>query len=358
MKPPASFDDEQLLAIAADMLAESGFGGKCDLLRLEGGRNNRVFRVDTADRRFLLKSYFAHPNDPRDRLATEFAFCQFAWRHGLRNIPEPIASSRAANMAIYGYIDGRRLTAAEIDDSHVTAALEFYKLLNRHAAAVDAAQLPAASEACFSIREHLDCVSRRVAALSQIDVTTAAGREAHDLAARRLVPAWNDVSNEARSIVKAERLTLDEKLRRDQRCLSPSDFGFHNALVDESGSVFFIDFEYAGWDDPAKLICDFFCQVELPVGHEFLPRFTDAVASTCSDPHALRCRVRMLLPVYQLKWCCILLNEFLPPGGARRRFGANEADDARQREQLIKVRAALSVVEAHDFSGGKSEPNG
>ena len=33
----------------------------------------------------------------------------------------------------------------------------------------------------------------------------------------------------------------------------------------------FIDFEYAGWDDPSKLICDFFCQ--------------PAVKATCGRPH-------------------------------------------------------------------------
>ena len=32
-----------------------------------------------------------------------------------------------------------------------------------------------------------------------------------------------------------------------ERCISPSDFGFHNALVDERGIVRFLDFEYSGW---------------------------------------------------------------------------------------------------------------
>ena len=38
--------------------------------------------------------------------------------------------------------------------------------------------------------------------------------------------------------------------------LSPSDFGFHN-ILSHHNNLYYIDFEYAGWDDPYKLIADF-----------------------------------------------------------------------------------------------------
>ena len=41
--------------------------------------------------------------------------------------------------------------------------------------------------------------------------------------------------------------------------MSPSDFGFHN-VIKKDDFLYFIDFEYAGLDDPVKLICDFYCQ--------------------------------------------------------------------------------------------------
>ena len=40
------------------------------------------------------------------------------------------------------------------------------------------------------------------------------------------------------------------------RVLSPSDFGFHNALRRPDGTIVFVDFEYFGWDDPAKMMAD------------------------------------------------------------------------------------------------------
>ena len=41
------------------------------------------------------------------------------------------------------------------------------------------------------------------------------------------------------------------------RILSPSDFGLHNT-ISKKNKLYFFDFEYFGWDDPIKLICDFF----------------------------------------------------------------------------------------------------
>ncbi len=90
--------------------------------------------------------------------------------------------------------------------------------------------------------------------------------------------------------------------------MSPSDFGFHNILVDNK-TLYFFDFEYAGWDDPAKLFCDFYSQPESPVIFEQAETFRILVS------HALKLTeanlwTKELLPFYRLKWCCILLNEF------------------------------------------------
>ena len=49
------------------------------------------------------------------------------------------------------------------------------------------------------------------------------------------------------------------KLKKEEMIISPSDFGFHN-VINKNNKLFFIDFEYAGLDDPIKLICDFYCQ--------------------------------------------------------------------------------------------------
>src|SRR4029077_9202981 len=88
--------------------------------------------------------------------------------------------------------------------------------------------------------------------------------EVRDFVTRDLLPGWRAVERELQARAAGRGIAIDARLPDEAVILSPSDFGFHNALVD-GGRVGFVDFEYAGRDDPAKLIGDFFNQVERPV---------------------------------------------------------------------------------------------
>ena len=80
---------------------------------------------------------------------------------------------------------------------------------------------------------------------------------------------------------------LTEELRQETMCIFSSDFGFHNALIDESGTVYLLDFEYAGWDDPAKLVCDFSNQPDMLLPEELSFRFQSAVIDYDETPEYL-----------------------------------------------------------------------
>lgn len=310
--------------------------------RLPGGGNNRVYRVETAAGPVLLKEYFRHAADPRDRLGAEQAFLHFAWAHGVRAIPQPLACDRGAGIGIYEFLTGRKLAPGEVTAAHVDEAAAFFAAVNRHRHGPATAALPVASEACFSLAEHLACVDRRMARLATIKPESDLHRRAAALVAERLVPAWQRV----RASVAAGGLPLDTPLAAADRVISPSDFGFHNCIATDSG-LKFIDFEYAGWDDPAKTVCDFFCQPAVPVPREYFERFLEAAADGSRDPAALRERVSLLLPVYELKWCCIMLNEFLPADDRRRVFARDaESAEARRAQQLDKVDRFLSPLHA------------
>jgi hypothetical protein len=62
-------------------------------------------------------------------------------------------------------------------------------------------------------------------------------------------------------------------------------------------------------------------------------------------PERILQRIDLLLPVFQLKWCCIVLNEFLPTGRSRRRFSSADLRLERQPEvQLQRARRLLEVA--------------
>jgi len=117
--------------------------------------------------------------------------------------------------------------------------------------------------------------------------------------------------------------------------ITPSDFGLHNALISGSGEPYFIDFEYAGWDDPAKTICDFFLQPKIPIPQMHFHAFAQQVCSMSINSEQTLQRTKLMFPVCKVKWCCIVLNVFARAGKTRRQF-ANSGQNPEAQIALAK----------------------
>jgi len=338
---------ETLREVAAGLIAPLGLRGETRLEPLRGGANNRVFRLVVGDRTLLFKAYFQHRDDPRNRLESEYAFTTFAWQRGVRRVPQPLALDPVHGVALYEYVEGRPVAPGEVNEALVRQALDFYQELNGHRDRAEGAGLPLASEAYFTLAAHLRGVEGRVRRLGKLDDAGDVGRAAARFVAADLTEAWARIAALVRDGAKRLGLRLDRELAPAARCLSPSDFGFHNAILGRDGRLRFVDFEYAGWDDPAKLVCDFFCQEAVPVPETHYEWFAGEVVRDLPEPEEQRARVDLLRPIYRIKWCCILLNEFLPLARERRRFTRRAEDErARKAVQLGKARRALLRAES------------
>jgi len=152
----------------------------------------------------------------------------------------------------------------------------------------------------------------------------------------RSQPAWAQIKAAAHKQLEglAEALSV--------RLISPSDFGFHNALKADDGRISFVDFEYAGWDTAGKLVGDAFNQVKVPLPMSAYAGFRDRIAALFARPRDVARACDALLPVYGIKWVTILLNEFLPVGAKRRDFAQTGPSRALQ---LEAARAKLTDVE-------------
>src|SRR5204863_7738959 len=131
--------------------------------RLPGGANNRVFRIDPDSGGAVLKAYFRHPADPRDRLGAEYGFVTYARAAGIRAVPAPLGVDAAAGIALYELAPGRPAEPRDVTGETVDRAADFGVALNDERWRAAAGRLPAASEACFSIADHVATVERRVA---------------------------------------------------------------------------------------------------------------------------------------------------------------------------------------------------
>jgi hypothetical protein len=305
---------------------------------IAGGRNGRVYRVTAGDgARYALKAYFRHWKDDCDRLAAEFDGLSFLWDHGVRDVPRPIASAREAGYALYEYVEGEPASVARVTASDVDAAVGFLAGLRRLRDAPGSGALPAASEACFSGRAlevNLRARLRRLEGSNgqPTDPGLRAFLTDEFVPALDALVAWSQA-----------QLDFERELARAERTLSPSDFGFHNALR-RGGRLVFLDFEYFGWDDPAKMAADFLLHPAMELPAELKRRFVAGVLARFADDAGLARRVRALYPLFGLKWCLILLNEFMSEDLSRRRFAGVVDCPALRIEQLGKARRILHQV--------------
>ena len=294
----------------APFVRQSGFE-TFSLHEIKSGRNSRVYRIDGLDRQAVLKMYHRHPDDPRDRLGTEFAFLELLAGAPLVCAPRPLRRDDRLGLGLYEFLPGERVT--QIGPSDLDQAVAFIQAINELRDSKAAKKLSLASEACRTIDDHVTLVSKRVFSLRGITV------DQESLSLRKfidndLLPALNGITDQ---IYSAYDLSARRQPVSDQHwILSPSDFGFHNVLR-AGHTLFFVDFEYAGWDDPAKLICDFSCQPERPITAEQAEHFSNTMA-TWLNSCDLMVRAENLTPLYRVKWCCILLNEYLQEGRDRR----------------------------------------
>jgi hypothetical protein len=322
---------------AAELLLKIGKRSPHFLTPLPGGRNNTVWRVDTGQDSYLLKKYFWSESDPRNRLGQEWAFLEYLQSIHSRKAPAPLAKISEQRFALLEFISGK--SPEEITESDILNAAVFFADINssRHLAR----HLPCVSEAAFSLDAHLATAALRIDHLAKIEPTTPDHSAAVEFINSTLQPLWKKIRERLERIPPATRAAV---LSPDSRCLSPSDFGFHNALRQSDGTLCYLDFEYAGWDDPAKTLIDFTNQPDRILPEPLAALFLEKTIPLFSDSADLKSRMAILTPVYQIKWACICLNAFLP---------GRTADPTRPLEaQLIRSRAmshlAMQSLKPHD----------
>jgi len=339
------------LKFAVDgMLKGAQLDGEIDRVEiLNGGKNNQTYKlILRGGKRYVVKKYFQHAEDLRDRQNSEFLFSTYAGKLCPDSVAKVYCQDQSIKATLFEFIEGDAILPGSVDITEINCAINFINALNSLSLKIDAASLPAASEACFSVKEHLDLVESRVCALQALISEQLDQKSLKFI--DELSRFWTSLKDLIILEAKASRIDINSKLALEDRCISPSDFGFHNAIKDQHKNIRFIDFEYAGWDDPAKLVGDFFAQLAVPVPEEFVEKFIDSIALNFSDVQGFKVRAKLLMPVYQIKWCCIALNVFLPAHLSRRQFSNPLLDvSTLKAEQLAKAKILLTKLQKKSY---------
>ena len=238
--------EDDIRRAAADLAG----GPVRDLIPARPGGNNRIFKVVTQDgAAHALKIYPQQAEDPRDRLGVEFRALSFLFRKGIGRVPRAVAMDRPRHCALYEWIDGAPPPRC---DASIDALARFLADLKELAADPEARDLGPASAACPSAA----VLSRQVEERRRKLDAACADSGLAALLTGEFDPLATRLLDRARKGFARGGLDFEAALPPARQVLSPSDFGFHNALAVPGGGLRFIDFEYFGWDDPVKAAAD------------------------------------------------------------------------------------------------------
>jgi hypothetical protein len=317
--------------------------------RLGGGRNSQTFRLDIPDRApMVLKRYFVDPRDKRDRQGTEARALKFLEAMEVRQAPLLLNINKSRQASLLSFIPGDTITEPAV--AHMDLAARFLvRLLEISATekAREAGFFPA-SEAFFSATGVVKNIEDRLARLENVDKACPMRRDLLDFLECDLRPTLARRTKTCHNHLEVMRMTMDEEIPESWRILSPSDFGLHNAVVHPDGDLSFFDYEYFGWDDPSKNLADFCLHPGMNLPDALCLRFLSGVLPSIRAKGYNPNRAKALFPLFGVKWCCILLNEFVPRDLARRSFAWSQVggEPVRMlRRQLDKAKKLLHSLD-------------
>ncbi|MEX1115013.1 MAG: phosphotransferase [Akkermansiaceae bacterium] len=283
----------------ARFLAGQGWNEKHAVSQLGAGNRHGVFLLECGKRRAVLKLHEPALRGRRDAFAHEVLMHSFYATESGQHVPALLAHDEISRGIFFDHVKGEAV--ATVEHGYIRQLARFLVESNSLHVLERARQtgVPAASDSGASVSEHWNCAVDRLDALLGSPRTDDIAADMHDFLRSELQPALDALKPSAEHAVPV--------------CLSPSDFGFHNVVRRDDDSLCFLDFEHAGWDDPAKLVADFILQPELPLRAELVESFIESLGNAVPFGGDLRARVRSLLPIQKCKWTMIVLNVFTRP---------------------------------------------
>jgi len=305
---------------------------------LSGGGNTSISKIQFFDKNeAALKIYWE--DSQHDRLYSEYESVGILHKRNITQVPKPIGVSRTLKAAMYQWVDGKPLdepTKFDLDQ-----ALEFLEQIQEIQTTRDLKHFPDAAAAVFSGSQLEEQFIERLSDLNKYSEQSGALQ-------RFLKEELKPTANEIIKWCKSNWLNTPsyyDSLGSKERVLSPSDFGFHNALRESTGRVIFLDFEYFGWDDPAKLVGDFMLHPGMHLSNELKAKWMTGTEKLFGSQVTVR--VRTMWPLLGLCWCIIMLNVYRRDIWLRRvhaRSGQEKELDQTKSRQLNRSRNLLNEL--------------
>ena len=297
--------------------------------RLKGRGNSRIYKLSiNKNNSILLKDYPDLLVDSRPRMQTEVNALKLV--EDLRKTPKVVAFDKLQNIALYEWIKGE--SVYRIEDYHIEQAVNFIENIQNLKGKDSWSQ---ASEACFSAQQLIKQINSRFDKLLIIK-----NKNLNDFLIYTFKPLFNKVWESSEKNWPSDN--IEKELPKSMQILSPSDFGFHNAILKESGDLVFLDFEYFGRDDPVKLMADFIWHPGMKLSHLQKKDWLKGAFGIFDDPELSK-RFTSAWPLYGLRWSLIVLNEFLEAGWYKRVYANDNLNHLHQQKLENQLNKAKNI---------------
>ena len=291
-----------------------------NITKIAGGLNSNIQLVEVNNSKYIIKEYPA-VDIVWPRLETEFNFLKLMSEAKIRNVPKAIKKIADFNIGIYSYIEGEPII--EATDFNVTASAAFIIEINNKMKRFSG-KIGSASDYYSDYEGLVASIERRIMSLKKYIHSDS---QAYSQTVNEIDLIFQKTAKQDSSFCKE----FQDDILKVGEVISPSDFGFHNML--QSGeSLKFLDFEYAGTDNVLKLLCDFYCQPRIPISGVQFKEFVNIINENLVHVDELYNSAIKLLPLFRLKWACIILNQ----------INKLEQDSHLKNKQIEKAQAYLS----------------
>jgi thiamine kinase-like enzyme len=293
---------------------------------IKEGINSQVYKLRVGKDNLVVKVY---NKKNKLRIKREKIFYDYLRSIKNNNVIEPIGFNIKSNLAIFPCIEGKKIK--KIKNNHIKELLNFLRQINKK----KSIKLPLAVDGIKNRNNHIKLCELKIDQMKKIRIDSLIKKKFMFFLKEKIIPKFNQIKM---NYYKQKTFCIEKNnLLKDDMIVSPSDFGFHN-IIQSNNKFFFFDFEYAGLDDPIKLICDFYCQPNQILTQTQKKMFIRNIPFKKNSLKQLELYTKIFLPFHKLKWCCIILNEFKNENINSSRKLSNE------RNQIMKIQLRKAKI--------------
>ena len=264
------------------------------------GINNLLFNFEINKKKIILKKF--NIKLKKKCLSRETKFLKALNESKIKSTPQ--LYTYGEDYLIESYIQGDKIK--KIDQKSLQQIVLFIKEINSEKIKnkLKKDKIGMASDSCESYIKNIKNVDRRIAQVKK-SLNSIDNIKLKKFLETRFIPYWQVFKS------KINPKYTQKFFREKNLILSPSDLSIKN-IIKVKNKLFFFDFEYAGFDNVFKLICDFLCHPDHNLDEVQKKYFVDKMIKIVKFKETEKNNefLNDLILIHTFKWVLVMLNDF------------------------------------------------